>query len=63
MIKNNSAIVLFVLIIIIYGFLFLIPAYSQIPYLSNIQSLSEKSQSSTISTVNRSNNNGHMVSV
>jgi peptidoglycan/xylan/chitin deacetylase (PgdA/CDA1 family) len=44
-------------------FLFLIPAYSQIPYLPNIQSLSEKSQSSTISTVNRSNNDGHMVSV
>jgi hypothetical protein len=62
MIKNKSAIIVFVLIII-YGFLFLTPVYSQIPYLPNIQSLSEKSQSSTISTVNRSNNNGHMVSV
>ncbi len=63
MIQNNSAVFIFVLIVIIYGFLFLIPAYSQIPYLPNIQSLSEKSQSSTISTVNRSNNDGHMVSV
>ena len=63
MVENYSVIIVSVLIIIIYGFLFLIPAYSQIPYLPNIQSLSEKSQNNTISTVNRSNNNGPIVSV
>ena len=63
MIENYSAIIVFALIIIIYAFLFLIPAYSQIPYLPNIQSLSEKNLNSTISTVNRSSNNGPVVSV
>ena len=62
MIENYSVIIVFALIIIIYGFLLLIPAYSQIPYLPNTQS-SEKSQNSTISKVNRSSNNGPVVSV
>ena len=60
MIKNNSAIVvLIVLVIIISGLICLMPAYSQIPYLTNAQSPSEKSQNSTIITANSPNNNNN----
>jgi peptidoglycan/xylan/chitin deacetylase (PgdA/CDA1 family) len=64
MIKNNSAIVvLIVLVIIISGLICLMPAYSQVPYLPNAQSPSEKSQNSTIITANSPNNNNNNNSI
>src|ERR687886_1924893 len=65
MIKNNSAIVVLILLVIImYGFLSVVPAYSQIPYLPNSRSSSEKSQNSnTTITANKSNNNDSIASL
>jgi peptidoglycan/xylan/chitin deacetylase (PgdA/CDA1 family) len=65
MIKNNSAIVVLIgVVIIVSSFLSLVPAYSQIPYLPNVQSSSEKSQNSnTTITANKSNNNDSIVSI
>jgi peptidoglycan/xylan/chitin deacetylase (PgdA/CDA1 family) len=65
MIKNNSAIfVLIGVVIIVSGFLSLVPAYSQIPYLPNVQSSSEKSQNSdTTITANKSNSNDSIASL
>ncbi len=58
MIKNNSAIVVLIgVVIIVSSFLSLVPVYSQIPYLPNVQSSSEKSQNSNTITANKSNNN------
>ena len=64
MIKNNSAIVVLIgVVIIVFSFLSLVPAYSQIPYLPNVQSSSEKSQNSSTITANKSNNNDSIASI
>jgi peptidoglycan/xylan/chitin deacetylase (PgdA/CDA1 family) len=64
MIKNNSAIVVLIgVVIIVFSFLSLVPAYSQIPYLPNVQSSSEKSQNSNTITANKSNNNDSIASI
>jgi peptidoglycan/xylan/chitin deacetylase (PgdA/CDA1 family) len=62
-IKNNNAIIVFIPVIIISGFLFLVPAYSQLPYLTKIQSSSEKNQNSMIISGDESNNNNSIASV
>ena len=50
-------------VIIVFSFLSLVPAYSQIPYLPNVQSSSEKSQNSNTITANKSNNNDSIASI
>ena len=55
-IKNNATAIAIILTIVISGFSFLMPAYSQIPYLPKIQSSSEKNENSTIINANKSNN-------
>ena len=50
-------------VIIVFSFLSLVPAYSQIPYLPNVQSSSEKSQNSSTITANKSNNNDSIASI
>ena len=62
-INNNVAIIAFIIAIIITGFLFLIPAYSQIPYLPNRQSSPERNQNSTIITENGSKDNNSIASI
>jgi peptidoglycan/xylan/chitin deacetylase (PgdA/CDA1 family) len=62
--KNNSAIIVFVSVIIICGFLSLMPAYSQVPYLPNVQSSPfKKSQNGTIITASNPNHNSSMAPV
>ena len=57
MVKNNTVIIIFILVIIISGFLFLIPAYSQLPYLPKTQSSYAKNQYNIKITANGNNNN------
>ena len=60
MVKNsNTVIIIFILVIIISGFLFLIPAYSQLPYLPKTQSSYAKNQYNIKIAANASNNNNN----
>jgi peptidoglycan/xylan/chitin deacetylase (PgdA/CDA1 family) len=57
--NSNTVIIIFILVIIISGFLFLIPAYSQLPYLPKTQSSYAKNQYNIKIAANASNNNNN----
>ncbi|HZA07073.1 MAG TPA: polysaccharide deacetylase family protein, partial [Nitrososphaeraceae archaeon] len=57
MIENNAVVTVFILLIFMAGCSFVVTAYSQIPYLPNIQFSPEKNQNITIIKANGSSSN------